>query len=82
MLSIIIMDFRRVLKSAFALHLLISLLGYSVECSRTTFVDTQHGRILGRTIHVTPWQFPASDSEAIAVEAYTKIPYAEPRMET
>lgn len=62
-------------KVVFAFPLVLSILLCSVESRGTPFVDTQNGRILGRTIEVTPWQF--ADSETIVVEAYTKIPYAE-----
>ena len=60
----------------FALPFLLSFLFCPIAGTGTPFVDTQNGRILGRTINVTPWQFQAS--ETITVEAYTKIPYAEP----
>ncbi|XP_791756.3 cholinesterase 1 [Strongylocentrotus purpuratus] len=62
-------------KVVFAFPLVLSILLCYVESRGTPFVDTQNGRILGRTIEVTPWQIP--DSETIVVEAYTKIPYAE-----
>nr|XP_054759223.1 acetylcholinesterase-like [Lytechinus pictus] len=68
-----------IFKIVFSVPLLLSIILLYVESRGTPFVETKNGRILGRTIEVTPWQLP--EDETIAVEAYTKIPYAEPPVE-
>ncbi|XP_041468332.1 cholinesterase 1-like [Lytechinus variegatus] len=59
-----------------AQFLVFNIIIGAIESRGTPYVDTQNGRIFGRTIEVSPWQLP--EGETIAVEAYTKIPYAEP----
>ncbi|XP_041468333.1 cholinesterase 1-like [Lytechinus variegatus] len=68
-----------IFKIVFSVPFLLSMILLYVESRGTPFVDSKNGRILGRTIEVTPWQLP--EGETIVVEAYTKIPYAEPPVE-